>query len=81
MEQEIIDKIEGIKLQAKEKRDAIKEVNTNIELFALGALIVGLLVGNGITLSKSIWLMFGCGLFRLVYITYRADKRSQKYKR
>ena len=81
MDQEIIDKIEGIHLQLRENRDAIKEVNTNIELFALGTLIVGLLVGGGIALSKAIWIMFACGAFRVVYMIYRADKRNQKSKR
>ena len=81
MDQQIIDKIEDIHFELRENREAIKNVNINVELFALGVLIVSLLVGEGMDLTKAIWIMFGCGFLWFVYTVYRERKRNSEKSR
>ncbi len=78
MEQDINDKIKDLCFEIRENRKAIKNVNTNIELSALGILIVGLLVGDGMDLTKAIWIMFGCGFLWFIYTVYRENKHTKK---
>ena len=73
MEQDIIDKIENIRLEVKENRKAINNVYINLNLFALGALIVGLLAGYGMNITKALWIMLVFGFFREIYILYTKE--------
>ncbi len=45
----------------------LKRIERNLEFFALGALVVGLMVGHGVTLSKAIYVMFGFGFLLFAY--------------
>ena len=74
--QEIIDKIEDIRFEIRENREKIKNVDTNLELFALGCLIVGLLVGDGMSLYKAIWVMIGCGVLWFIYTVHQGRKHQ-----
>ena len=74
--QEIIDKIEGIIENKYEKlEDQLKRIKRNLEFFALGALIIGLLVGYGVALSKAIYVMFGFGFLLFAYYVY-CDRKN-----
>ena len=69
--QEIIDKLEVIIEGKCEKiEEKLKRINRNLEFFALGALVVGFLVGDGVALSKAIYVMFGFGFLLFVYYVY-----------
>jgi hypothetical protein len=81
--QEIIHKIEDIRSEIKEKGDELKAeikiVLTNLQLFALGSFMVGLLVGGGMSLSKAIWVMFGCGFLWFIYTIHRESKAADRF--
>ena len=74
--QEIIDKIEGIIENKYEKlEDRLKGIKRNLEFFALGSLIIALLVGYGVALSKAIYVMFGFGFLLFAYYVY-CDRKN-----
>jgi hypothetical protein len=73
MEQEIIDKIEDIHSEIRENRKAINKVYLNLNLFALGVFIVGLLAGYGMNITKALWIMLVFGFFREIYILYTKE--------
>ena len=77
--QEIIDKLEVIIEGKCEKiEEKLKSIDRNLEFFALGALVVGALVGDGVALSKAIWIMLGCGFLWFIYTLYRENKHTKK---
>ena len=73
MEQEIIDKMEDIRSEIRKNRKSINNVYININLFALGVFIVGLLAGYGMNITKALWIMLVFGFFREIYILYTKD--------
>ena len=74
--QEIIDKIEGIIENKYGKLEGqLRNIKRNLEFFALGVLIIGLLVGYGVALSKAIYVMFGFGFLLFAYYVY-CDRKS-----
>ncbi|MBN1972539.1 MAG: hypothetical protein JW787_02800 [Sedimentisphaerales bacterium] len=78
MEEDIIDKLEDIRYQIEENRKEIQKVDTNLEIFAIGASMVGINVGYGADIGKAIWISLG--ILFVIYMLlpiYRENKRKK----
>lgn len=84
-QQEIMEKLEGLSEELRDVRDEltrkIKEFFFCFQTFLFGVFMLAVIVGNGISLSKAIWIALAWAFIWYVYNVFRHGKYAHKRTR